>query len=402
MNFIEVQTKEHKKEFNDFAARLYKNNPYWIRPLNKDIEIVFDEAQNPLFKQTGGKNGEIKAQAIRWLLQNNQGETVGRIAAFINPKTVLQDNEQPTGGAGFFECINDENFAFALFDKAKKWLQERGMEAMDAPINFGERNQWWGVLIDGFDKPPNYQMGYHFDYYKHFFEKWGFQEYFQQFTYGREMHDVSERLQKIADRVIAREGYSFSPINKKNIDKHAEDFREVYNASWGNHAGVAKLTVEDSKALLKQMKPILEEELVWFAYFEGKAIGFYVMLPELNQLFKHLNGKFGIWQKLKFLWHKRQRKNNKVFGVIFGVSPEFQRKGVELGMVVAYQEERKKYLNKTPIYQYNYIEFNWIGDFNTNMVKLCESLEAEKVKRHATYRYLFDRTKPFERMKEIK
>lgn len=402
MNFIEVQTKEHKKEFNDFAARLYKNNPYWIRPLNKDIEIVFDEAQNPLFKQTGGKNGEIKAQAIRWLLQNNQGETVGRIAAFINPKTVLQDNEQPTGGAGFFECINDENFAFALFDKAKKWLQERGMEAMDAPINFGERNQWWGVLIDGFDKPPNYQMGYHFDYYKHFFEKWGFQEYFQQFTYGREMHDVSERLQKIADRVIAREGYSFSHINKKNIDKHAEDFREVYNASWGNHAGVAKLTVEDSKALLKQMKPILEEELVWFAYFEGKAIGFYVMLPELNQLFKHLNGKFGIWQKLKFLWHKRQRKNNKVFGVIFGVSPEFQRKGVELGMVVAYQEERKKYLNKTPIYQYNYIEFNWIGDFNTNMVKLCESLEAEKVKRHATYRYLFDRTKPFERMKEIK
>jgi len=401
MNFIEVQTKQHKKEFNDFAARLYKDNPYWIRPLNKDIEIVFDETKNPLFKQTGGKNSEIKAQAIRWLLQNNRGETVGRIAAFINPKTVLQDNEQPIGGAGFFECINDEKVAFALFDKAKKWLQERGMEAMDAPITFGERNQGWGVLIDGFDKPPNYQMGYHFEYYKDFFEKWGFQEYFQQFTYGREMYDVSERLQKIANRVMTREGYSFSHINKKNIDKHAEDFREVYNASWGNHAGVAKLTAEDSKALLKQMKPILEEDLVWFAYFEGKAIGFYVMLPELNQLFKHLNGKFGIWQKLQFLWHKMQKKNNKVFGVLFGVSPEFQRKGVELGMVVAYQKERKKYLNKKTSYQYNYIEFNWIGSFNTNMVKLCESLEAKKVKRHATYRYLFDRTKPFERMKEI-
>lgn len=399
MNFIEVETKQHKKEFNDFAARLYKDNPYWIRPLNKDVEIIFDKTQNPLFKHN--ERG-IKAEAIRWLLQNNKGETVGRIAAFINPKTVYKDNNQPTGGAGFFESIKDENIAFALFDKAKKWLSERGMEAMDAPINFGERNQWWGVLIDGFDKPPNYQMGYHFEYYKDFFEKWGFQEYFQQFTYGREMYDVSERLQKIADRVIAREGYSFSHINKKNIDKHAEDFRDVYNASWGNHAGVAKLTVEDSKALLKQMKPILEENLVWFAYFEGKAIGFYIMLPELNQLFKHLNGKFGVWQKLQFLWHKMQKKNNKVFGVIFGVSPEFQRKGVELGMVVAYQEERKKYLTRTTPYQYNYIEFNWIGDFNTNMVKLCESLEAEKVKRHATYRYLFDRTKPFERMKEIK
>ena len=395
MNFIEVQTEKQKKEFNDFAARLYKDNPYWIRPLNKDIEIVFDETQNPLFNHN--EDG-IRAEVIRWLLQNKNGETVGRIAAFVNPKTVLQDNQQPTGGAGFFECIDDENVAFALFDKAKKWLQERGMEAMDAPINFGERNQWWGVLIDGFDKPPNYQMGYHFDYYKDFFEKWGFQEYFQQFTYGREMHDVSDRLKKIAGRIMEKEGYSFSHINKKNLDKHAEDFREVYNASWGNHKGVAKLTVEDSKALLKQMKPILEEDLVWFAYFEGKAIGFYVMLPELNQLFKYLNGKFGVLQKLQFLWHKLQKKNKKVFGVIFGVSPKFQRKGIELGMVVAYQEERKKILN----YQYDYIEFNWIGDFNTGMVKLCESLEAEKVKRHATYRYLFDRTKLVERMNEIK
>ena len=399
MNFIEVETKQHKKEFNDFAARLYKDNPYWIRPLDKDIEFVFDKEKNPLFRHE--KEG-FKAEVVRWLLQDNKGETIGRIAAFINPKTVFKDNDQPTGGAGFFECINDENVAFALFDKAKKWLQKRGMEAMDAPINFGERNQWWGVLIDGFDKPPNYQMGYHFEYYKDFFEKWGFQEYFQQFTYGRNLGNVSDRLQRVGDRIMNTEGFEFKHIDKKNLDKHAEDFRDVYNASWGNHEGVAKLTVEDAKGLLKQMKPILEEDLVWFGYFEGKAVGFYVMLPELNQLFKYLNGKFGIWEKLKFLWHKRQKKNNKVFGVIFGVAPEFQSKGVALGMVVGFQDSINKKRREQGGYQYDYIEFNWIGDFNTNMIKLCEGLEATKVKRHATYRYLFDRTKPFERMKEIK
>lgn len=399
MNFIEVETKQHKKEFNDFAARLYKDNPYWIRPLDKDIEFVFDKEKNPLFRHE--KEG-FKAEVVRWLLQDNKGETIGRIAAFINPKTVFKDNDQPTGGAGFFECINDENVAFALFDKAKKWLQKRGMEAMDAPINFGERNQWWGVLIDGFDKPPNYQMGYHFEYYKDFFEKWGFQEYFQQFTYGRNLGNVSDRLQRVGDRIMNTEGFEFKHIDKKNLDKHAEDFRDVYNASWGNHEGVAKLTVEDAKGLLKQMKPILEEDLIWFGYFEGKAVGFYVMLPELNQLFQHLNGKFGIWEKLKFLWHKRQKKNNKVFGVIFGVAPEFQSKGVALGMVVGFQDSINKKRREQGGYQYDYIEFNWIGDFNTNMIKLCEGLEATKVKRHATYRYLFDRTKPFERMKEIK
>ena len=48
---------------------------------------------------------------------------------------------------GFFECINDESVAFAMFDKCKAWLQERGMEAMDGPINFGERDRWWGLVV---------------------------------------------------------------------------------------------------------------------------------------------------------------------------------------------------------------------------------------------------------------
>ena len=127
MEIIEVQEKKTAKEFLRFPIKLYKDEPNWIRPLDKDVEGVFDPEKNKTFR-----NGEC----IRWILTNDQGETIGRIAAFVNKKTVNKDNDQPTGGVGFFECINDQEAANLLFDTAKKWLEEKGMEAMDGPINF--------------------------------------------------------------------------------------------------------------------------------------------------------------------------------------------------------------------------------------------------------------------------
>ena len=161
MKIIEVKTPPQKREFLMVPVRLYANEPNWIRPLDKDVENVFSPDKNKTFK-----NGEC----IRWLLQNEQGETIGRVAAFVNNKTVSKGNDQPTGGMGFFECINNQTAAFLLFDSCKKWLQLKGMEAMDGPINFGSRDRWWGLLVDGYEKEPNYQCNYNFPYYKDFFE----------------------------------------------------------------------------------------------------------------------------------------------------------------------------------------------------------------------------------------
>ncbi len=175
MQILEVSNDpQRQREFLMLPVRLYKGNPCWIRPLDKDVEDTFNPEKNKNFK-----NGEC----IRWIAINDSGQTVGRVAAFINKDTVHRGNDQPTGGMGFFECIEDEKVAFSLFDSCKRWLAERGMEAMDGPINFGERDRFWGVLIHGFDKEPLYGMGYHFSYYKQFFEAYGFQTYFEQKTF---------------------------------------------------------------------------------------------------------------------------------------------------------------------------------------------------------------------------
>src|SRR5437868_849913 len=126
MNLIEVSNEKLAKEFIDLPRKLYKNDPNWICPLNSDVEAVFDPSRNVFFSH---------GVCNRWILQDNTGRYVGRIAAFINNEKANK-NPQPTGGTGFFECINNQQAAHLLFDTAKAWLQKKGMQAMDGPINF--------------------------------------------------------------------------------------------------------------------------------------------------------------------------------------------------------------------------------------------------------------------------
>jgi hypothetical protein len=145
MRVKEVVTTEDKKEFLLFPVRLYSKTKNWIRPLDADVEGVFNQETNRTFQH---------GECIRWILISEAGETIGRVAAFINQKTVSKGNDQPTGGIGFFECMEDEHAARMLFDQAKQWLMAHGMEAMDGPINFGNRDRWWGLLLEGFDREP--------------------------------------------------------------------------------------------------------------------------------------------------------------------------------------------------------------------------------------------------------
>lgn len=382
MQVFEVNRPEDRKEFINMAVRLYKNEKNWIRPLNNDIEGIFDPETNKLFKQ-GGK-------AIRWLLKNDNSETIGRVAAFVHPKW---KEKQPTGGMGFFECIDDEKAAFKLFDTAREWLEKEGMEAMDGPVNFGERDKWWGLLVDGFF-PPNYNMPYNFPYYQKFFEDYGFQLYFKQYTYRRPVRglEIDTKMEERAAFILKDENYQFRYLKGKELwEKFPEYFMTVYNKAWARHMGKS-ISEREAKLMLNKMKPIVDPYLVYFGFHKGEPISFFINIPEINQLFKYVNGKMDLLGKIKFLWHKTFNPPDKMLGLVFGVVPEFQGKGVESAMIIEYRDTiaDKKLTYKS-------LEMNWIGDFNPKMMRVCEQLNATIHKTHHTYRYLFDREKPFER-----
>lgn len=379
MKIVEIVDSSQKREFLEFPTRLYKNEKSWIRPLDKDINGVFDPKVNKFFRH---------GEATRWLLLDDSGNTIGQVAAFINKKTA-KTTEYINGGMGFFECINDQKAAFLLFDTCKNWLSERGMEAMDGPINFGERHNWWGLLVKGFEE-PNYCMPYHFPYYQDLFEAYGFKVYFEQYTYHRKVEDPLPPIyQDKADRINRDPNFRFEHIRKSKLEKYGEDFRYIYNKAWVNHAGVREMSKAQAMANMNQLKPVLDEELIWFAYYNEEPIAFFIMIPELNQIFKNLNGNLNWFGKLKFLYYKMTGVCKKMFGVAFGVIPEFQSRGMEGAIVMAAAKVVQ------PSGRYTDFEMNWIGSFNPKMIRICESVGAKVVKTHFTYRYIFDRSKPF-------
>jgi hypothetical protein len=387
MRIKEVQTAEDIRYFLEMPVKLYKNYPNWVRPLDKDIEQVFDRKKNKLFRE---------GECTRWILFDEKNECIGRVAAFVNQKTANNGNEQPTGGMGFFECADNPSAANLLFDTCRTWLAERGMEAMDGPINFGDRDRWWGLHVEG-DLAPNYGMFYHLPYYQSLFENYGFQVYFKQYTYFRKIeNNLNPKVYDKGARVLNNPNYRFEHMKLAQTEKYALDFLEVYNKAWARHLGVGKMRKEQAFAIFKAMKQIIDPTIVWFGYYKEEPVAFYIMIPELNQIFRHFNGKFGLIQKLLFLYYQWSGEMKKIFGVIFGVVPEHQGKGVEAAIVVAYSK-----FALVPNYKYTSMEFNWIGDFNPAMMRVCEDVGGTICKVHHTYRFLFDRTKPFKRMPVI-
>ncbi len=384
----EVASRRAVREFLDLPKRLYRDEPHWICPLDSDIESRFDVRTNELLRD---------GEAVRWIVRDGRGTVVGRIAAFYNRELVAASEYMPTGGCGFFESIDDQQVADMLFDAARDWLAARGMEAMDGPINFGDRDQWWGLLVEGFEFTPLYTNPYNFEYYVRLFENYGFRNYFNQHTYVRELAEglfpdnVYERVRRLKEEPR----YRFEHMKKKNIDKYAEDFLTVYNKAWAGFSGVKPIDREHAFALMRKMKPIIDEKLMYFAYYDDEPIGFYLMVPDLNGVIHPLHGRFGLWQKLRFLWRlKVSRKATRIFAIIFGVTPEFHGKGIESGMIYTFEQEVAQSVKN----KYESLELAWIGDFNPVMMRMVENYVcAKKHKMHTTYRYIFDRTREFKR-----
>jgi hypothetical protein len=391
MQLIEVTTPELARQFILVNVEINKSNPSYIRPLDKDINEVFDPEKNKTFRQ---------GKANRWILRHNDGRLLGRVAAFVNKKYRNKGDDVPVGGMGFFECINDQSAADMLFDVAKHWLMQQGMEAMDGPINFGERDRWWGLLVNGFE-PPVYCLNYNPPYYQQLFETYGFKGYFNQVCFALKVGNrLQEKFYTRHAECAKNPNLRAAHIKKDQLDKFAKDFTIVYNKAWAGHGGLKQLEEKVVRKMFKSMKPVMDERISWFVYHNEDPIAIWINLPDLNQWFRSLNGKFGLLSKLKFLWNKKTHHCDKFVGLVFGIVPEWQGKGIDSYMIVEgariIQEltiENGVYSLGTPIYE-NY-EMQWIGEFNPKMINVAEGLGTYRSRILTTYRYLFDRSKEF-------
>jgi len=384
MQFVEVTNKRTRRQFLELPKTLYVGDSNWTCLLDAEIESIFDPKHNNSFKS---------GDACRWILLNQDDKVIGRVAAFYSMKKAMNPNNgQRTGGIGFFECINNQEAANKLFDMARAWLVSKGMQAMDGPINFGENYVHWGLLVEGFMHQA-YGMPYNFPYYKALFENYGFQTYFDQYSYHVDLlKPFPERQEAFARFVMRKPNYKWDHLHFANYKKYLKDAVEIYNSVWADfHEDYTPITYEEFEKVFMEVKPLLSEEFIVFAYDGERPIGMIICFPDFNQVFKKLgNGKLHLLNKIK-LFYYRKRSITRARQLVSGVIPEYQKVGIIGPMFLKMTDACKKH-------GITELEMSWVGDYNETVNKMYKQMEnATKAKTHTTYRYLFDRNLPFVR-----
>jgi GNAT superfamily N-acetyltransferase len=251
---------------------------------------------------------------------------------------------------------------------------------------------FWGLLIKNFEDPPIYGTNYNPPYYRDLLENYGFQLYFEQLFFKRSAQvAVPAIFHRKFKQLEDDPNICMHDSVGRSVEQIAEDLRTVYNSAWVDHANHKPMDEATSLKLVNTMKPVMDPRLVIFIRYAEKPIAMYISLPELNEIFRYVNGNLNWWGKLKFVYYRWRGVVNTFTGIVFGVAKEFQGKGIE-GALIVYGE--KHIVNKK---LYKDTVLTWIGDFNPRMIKVCENLGAVNYRTLATYRYLFDRSKPFQR-----
>lgn len=363
---IPVDTKKQLNSFIMLPFELYKNEPNWVPPLIMDQKNFFNPKKNPYYEHS----------EVKLFLALRDGKVVGRISAQTNTQHTKEHNEN-IGFFGFFECIDDQETANALFDAAYEWNRYRGFTSMRGPLNFSV-NQECGLLVDGFDTPPMVMMLHNHRYYQKLYENWGLTKTMDLFAYLSERREMPERIEKMVDILTKRYKVQIRSLsrNKKKMKKDIETVFEIYTKAWEYNWGNVPMTKAEFDHIVKELLPIADPDLVFFAEIEGKHAGFSLALPNYNEVLKVMNGRVNPITLLKAMRAKKRISSARV--ITMGIIKEFQGRGIDS---IFHYHSYKNGLPKG----YFKGEFSWVLESNLPMMHVAEKLDAKIYKTYRLY-----------------
>lgn len=360
-----VVTSGDVRRFIKFQWVPYRNNPVWVPPLLMDRRKLMDRKKNPFYRH---------AQA-EFFLAERDGTVVGRIAAIVNDNH-NKEHKENIGFFGFFECIEDQEVAFALFDAAKKWLTAKGVDAMRGPAS-PSVNDEYGMLVEGFDRSPAILMSYNPAYYPVFAEAYGFAKAKDLYSWYLRGEDVfTERFVRISEAARQRQGLVFRSLNMKDFANDVAKIHEMYTRGWLSNWGEVPLTDEEFNYMAGDLKAIANPELVVLAEVKGKTVGFGMSLPDYNEILRGNRHGWLIPGILRILLFKKRIKYARV--VMLGVLPEYMNSGI--GGILFYETARRITTNGMP-----HGEASWVLEDNVMMNRGAQMMNGKIIKKHRLY-----------------
>ncbi|MBK8505904.1 MAG: hypothetical protein IPL46_29160 [Saprospiraceae bacterium] len=310
-----MKTKKDLKRFIEFAYDLYSDDKYFVPELLMAQRDHLNPLKNPYFEN---------ARAELFLAFS--GDTlVGRIGVVRDENLIRFANDR-IGVFGFFEAIDDYKVAFTLLKTAQEWIIKEGLEKMEGPCNFST-NHTAGLLIEGFSFSPSVMMTYNKPYYQVFLERFGLRKKTDLLAYyidGQNYPEVFKRKYSILEERLASKGITLRCIDMKNFDRDVKGTLAVYNEAWQENLGFVPFTEKEYLHVAKDMKLILNSNLVLLAEKNGEVIGFSLALPDINQVQRTLKrGRLFPFGIFKLLLGKG--KIDKVRVIALGVKRQYRK-----------------------------------------------------------------------------
>lgn len=362
---IEVESSSTLKKFINYPNQLYKGDKNYVPHLFVERKEFFDFKKNPFYKSA----------SVKLFLAMLDNEVVGRIATCIYYNHNEYHQEQ-VGFFGFFDCPDDYEIASTLLKVAMITLKKAGMEKMRGPMNFSTNHEC-GFLVEGFDSPPVIMMTYNKPYLPALTEKFGFKKVMDLLALEMTKDDpIPERIQKVVDKIAKRNKFTLRSLNMSDFDNEIKRIHSIYNNGWQYNWGFVPMDEEEFFYMGKNLKQVIDPNLVLIAENEGQPIAFCLALPDINQALIHLNGKLFPLGLAKLLWHtKIKKKINTIRLVIFGVVPEYQKKGIDSLLFVSIY-------NRAVGKGYARAELSWILESNEMMLRAANQMGAKVYKKY--------------------
>ena len=361
---VPVRTRREQRRFLELPWFLHRHDPNWIPPLRSDQRAVVGYRPHPFYKTS-------EAQTF---LACREGRVCGRIAAILNHAHNEYYHEK-RGFFGFFECVDDPQVAHGLLDGVRDWFRAKGVHALRGPVNPG-LEYTAGLLIDGFDSPPTFQMTHNPPYYPRLLEEYGFHKSQDLLAYRVHVGMLpayNARLRPIAEQIIARYQVRVRPLQ---LHRDVDAFLSVYNRSMLDQWGFYPMSDEEVRWLVGQLRFLLVPGFALGAEVNGRLVGFTIGLLDYNSRIKQIDGRlfpFG------FLWLlSRKQKIKKLCILAMNIVPEYQRLGIPLVLT-------NMMIPNVLEWGIEEVEYSWISESNRHSYANLDKSGAELIKRYRIY-----------------
>lgn len=361
-----VTTRRDLRCFIEVPFRIHRSDPTWVPPLLLERRHALDRRRNPFFRH---------ADAAFWIARRN-GQDVGRISAQIDPRM-----EAGTGAFGMLTAVDDAAVFASLLAAAERWLRARGARRIRGPLNLSINHEA-GLLIDGFDTPPMLLMSHDRSWVSGHLGALGYRKAKDLYAFVGNINDENSATRAKYLIEESSPAVTLRPLRRRTYEADVATLTDIFNDAWSGNWGFVPFTPDEATHLGREMRPLVNERLVWFAEVRGVPAAFAVCLPNINEAIHDLNGRLLPFGWLRLLWRL------KVNGV---ASARLPLMGVRRRYASTVLGSKLAFLVISAIHRecaalgIDKIEMSWVLENNTALIRIIEVLGGRRYKTYRLY-----------------